>query len=304
MNFYLPSTPKVLVQGITGKEGRRAVEFMRAGGTEIVAGVTPGKGGQQVAGIPVYNSVAEAFAAHPELNLSSLYVPPRFVKSAFQELAETLVKHHRSDGFFVHLIAEGVPLQDTAFIIETAKQLQITVLGPASIGLIKPGHFKIGSIGGLANGSFRSGSVAILSKSGGLSSEAALIVKSLGFGQSLVAGLGGDVLIGSIFSDFFPYLEQDPQTRLVILIGEVGGTYEQQAAQAIESGLLTKPVIGFVSGLFTETLPQGVALGHAGALIEGRASRRQAKLDAFKRAGIYVADTLYDIGPLVNKLLK
>ncbi len=299
--MFIPKKPRVLIQGITGKEGRRALQFMKASQTPVVAGVTPGKGGQLVAGVPVYNSVAEAFSHHPNINVSSLYVPPKFLLSAFLELVQALPTS-KTSSFFVHLIAEGVPLKDTALILETARRLNLTVLGPASIGLIKPGYFKIGSIGGLDNYSFNPGSVAILSKSGGLSSEVALIIKSVGLGQSLVAGIGGDILLGASFHDFFSYLEQDSQTKLVVLVGEIGGTYEQQAAQAIKSGLLTKPVIAFVSGLFTETLPQGVALGHAGALIEGYESRREAKLKALNQAGVHLAQTLSQIGFLAVQL--
>ncbi len=301
--MFIPNKPKVLIQGITGKEGRRALTFMQASHTSVVAGVTPGKGGQSVNGVPVYNSVAEAFAHHPDINLSTLYVPPRFVLGAFKELVDTL-RQRQLSSFFVHIISEGIPLKDTALILELGRQLNITILGPSSIGLIKPGEFKIGSIGGVDNNSFAPGSIAILSKSGGLASEVALIVKSHGFGQSLVAGLGGDILIGSSFHDFFSYLEKDTQTKLVILVGEVGGTYEQQAAKAIQLGQLTKPTIAFVSGLFTETLPKGVALGHAGALIEGQQSTRQAKLNAFQEAGVHLAPTLHDIGLLVVDLLK
>ena len=301
--MFIPETPQLLIQGLTGKEGQRALQFMQAYHTSVLAGVTPGKGGQSVAGVPVYNTVAEALTHHPQINASSLYVPPRFVKTAFLELTQALTQFKLNSPFFVHLIAEGIPLHDAAFIIETARQHQLTLLGPSSIGLIKPGKFKLGSIGGLSNSSFQPGQIAVLSKSGGLSSEVSLILKSAGLGQSLVAGIGGDILIGSAFHDFFSYLEQDSQTKLVILVGEVGGTYEQQAATALKQGLLTKPVIAFVSGLFTETLPQGVALGHAGALIEGQQSTRQAKLTALQQAGAHLANSLEDILPLVQRLL-
>ena len=300
--MFIPQQPKVLIQGITGKEGQRALQFMTSAGTPVVAGVTPGKGGQTVQQVPVYNSIAEAFKYHPDINVSTLYVPPRFLKAAFVELAE-VIRQRSLDQFFVHLITENVPLHDAAFILELARQLNITVLGPSSIGMILPGQYKIGSIGGLDNSSFTPGPIAILSKSGGLSSEVSLITKFTGYGQSLVAGIGGDILIGSSFHDFFPYLEADSRTRLVILIGEIGGTYEQQAAQAIQQKVLTKPVIAFIAGLFTQTLPQGVALGHAGAFIDGPQATREAKRQAFQQVGVHLADSLEDIPRLISQLL-
>lgn len=277
-----------VVQGLTGKEGQRAAEWMKAAGTKIIAGVTPGKGGQEVDGVPIYNSVKEALASHPNINASAIYVPAKFVKSAALEAIEAKIP-------LVHVIAENVPVRDTAEILASAQRAHVRVVGPSSIGIISPGKGKIGSIGGEKNEQCLAGSVGVISKSGGMSSEICTVLTRKKIGQSTVVGIGGDVLIGSTFADLLPLFEKDPQTKAVVIIGELGGTYEEQAAEVLKKKKFTKPLIAFISGLFAETLPQGVSFGHAGAIVDSKIGTRKGKIEALKAAGAQVVNSPEEI---------
>jgi succinyl-CoA synthetase alpha subunit len=304
MPLLLSTTTQVLIQGITGKEGMRGLAFMRAGGTNVVAGVTPGKGGQEVEGVPVYNSVAEALEHHPEISATSLYVPPQFVKSAALEAIASKIP-------LIHIFAEGVPTKDTALIIETAKATPAPtwIIGPSSIGLVEPGKAKLGTIGGDSTLSFlpvtagQTG-VAILSKSGGMSNEMAALLTQQNIPQTLVIGIGGDRFVGTTFADMLPLLAADEQTVAIVIIGEIGGRYEEDLAQTITELNLTKPVIAFISGLFAETLPAGVSFGHAGAIVDATIGTRAGKIAALRAAGAIVVDSPESIAQELIKQLK
>lgn len=296
----IDNSTQVLVQGITGKEGTRVTKWMLDYDTKVVAGVTPGKGGQEVEGVPVFNTVVEAFDANPDISATTLYVPPRFVRTA----AEEFFNASPDRPTLMHIIGEGVPLHDTAWILENALARNVTVVGPASIGLIRPGIGKIGSIGGGENDSFKKGNIAVISKSGGLASEVSLMLRREGLGQSFALGTGGDMLVGTTFADALTYLENDDDTRAIVLIGEVGGTYEQLAATLISEGRATKPVIAYISGIFAESMPRGTAVGHAGAIIEGEQATRTSKIDALKSAGAIVAQSLDQVGKLVRGAIQ
>jgi succinyl-CoA synthetase alpha subunit len=284
-----------LVQGLTGKEGQKAAEWMRLAGTRVVAGVTPGKGGQAVDGAPIYNSVKEALAAHPEINATAIYVPAKFSKSAALEAIDAKIP-------LIHVIAENVPTRDTAEMIAAAKHASVRLLGPSSIGVISPGKGKIGSIGGERNEQCLHGSVGIISKSGGMSSEICTVLTRKKIGQSTVIGIGGDVLIGTTFADLLPLFEKDEQTKAVVMIGELGGTYEEQAAEVLRAKKFTKPLIAFISGLFAETLPQGVSFGHAGAIVDSKIGTRKGKITALKAAGAYVVNSPEEIAEVVLRV--
>lgn len=283
MSILIDTSTRLLIQGITGKEGVRSLEWATAYGTQVVAGVTPGKGGQEVNGVPVYNSVTEAVTAHPEINASSIYAPPQFVKSAAIEALNANVP-------LVHIIGEEVPVRDTVEILHVANEKNARVVGPSSIGIISPGKAKIGSIGGDDNQQFQPGHVAIVSKSGGMSSEIALLLKAHGYGQSTVIGIGGNQIIGTTYADVVDELEADSETEAVIIIGEVGGLYEELLAEKLEQIPNHKPYIAFISGRFAETLPQGMSFGHAGAIVDKNIGTRQGKIDQLKHAGAYIAD--------------
>ncbi|HZZ98359.1 MAG TPA: CoA-binding protein [Candidatus Saccharimonadia bacterium] len=285
-----------LVQGLTGKEGQKAADWMRKAGTHVIAGVTPGKGGQVVDGAPIYNSVKEALVKHPDINATAIYVPAKFSKSAALEAIEAGIP-------LIHIIAENVPTRDTAEIYAAANKAHVRVLGPSSIGIISPGKGKMGSIGGEQNEQCMPGSVGIISKSGGMSSEICTVLTMNKIGQSTVIGIGGDVLIGTTFADLLPLFEKDKETKAVVMIGELGGTYEEQAAAVLKAKRFTKPLIAFISGLFAETLPQGVSFGHAGAIVDSKLGTRKGKIEELTKAGAHVVKSPEEIVEVVKRVI-
>lgn len=297
MTVILNKNTKVLVQGITGGEGSKATKQMLDYGTDIICGVTPGKGGQTIENIPVYNSVEEAKQNHPEVNLAVLYVPPRFAKQAAIDAIEQNIET-------ILCITESIPILDIIEILEHAKEHNTTVIGPSSVGIINPKlKIKIGSIGGADNKQYSEGPVGIISKSGGMCSETALLLKNKGIGVSEVIGIGGDAISGTDFCDLLEKFQEDDQTKVVVIYGEIGGEYEQKVAEMVKSKRFTKPLVAFVSGAFAENLPN-VSLGHAGAIIEGKSGTRTAKIKALKKAGIKVANIHHEIVGIVNEILN
>lgn len=282
MSILIDSNTRLLIQGMTGKEGMRALEWAQAYGTVVLAGVTPGKGGQEVNGVPVYNSVAEARSAHPEINATAIYAPPRFVKAAALEALTAGIP-------LLHVIAEEVPTQDTVEMLQAAEQAGARIVGPSSIGIISPGKAKIGSIGGDDNQQFTPGSIGLVSKSGGMSSEIALLLSKNGFGQSTALGVGGNIISCTTFADLVEPFEADPETKAVVIIGEIGGAYEEKLAEKLASLPHHKPYVAFISGLFAETLPQGMSFGHAGAIVDKNIGTRQGKIQALQAAGVEIA---------------
>jgi succinyl-CoA synthetase alpha subunit len=296
MSILVNSNTRLLIQGITGKEGMRSLEWVKSYGTQVVAGVTPGKGGQVVEGVPVFNTVAEAVSAHPEINVTSIYAPPRFVLGAVMEAINSKIP-------LIHVIGEEVPVRDTAQMLQAAQKAGVRIVGPSSIGIISPGQAKIGSIGGDDNSQFSPGTVAIISKSGGMSSEISLLLTKHHYGQSTVLGIGGNVLLGTTFADLVDDLEADENTKAVIIIGEIGGAYEEMLAQKLESLPSHKPYVAFITGLFAETLPQGMSFGHAGAIVDSKVGTRKGKIEALEKAGVYVAPSPSAMMELLEKAL-
>ncbi len=294
MAILVTEKTKVLIQGITGKEGSKVALQMQNYGTKVLVGVTPGKGGQEVHGIPVYNSIAEALENHPGINTSFIAVPNFATLAAMEETIKAKIP-------LVNVLTEHVPILDTARAIALAKQAGVRIVGPSSIGIISPGIGKVGSIGGDdPRGVFRKGNVGVISKSGGMASEVSWILTQAGMGQSTVVGIGGDILEGTSFADLLEEFENDPQTEKVVIFGEIGGTYEEDAAELIKSGKFTKPVVAFVSGLFAETLPSGTKLGHAGAIIYGEKGSYKSKINSLKEAGVIIAKTPDEIPNLLK----
>jgi succinyl-CoA synthetase alpha subunit len=296
MSILVDSNTKLLIQGLTGKEGMRSFEWVRAYHTQVVAGVTPGKGGQEVEGVPIYNTVTEALAAHPEINATSVYAPPRFVHGAVMEAIAAKVP-------LIHIIGEEVPVRDTAQMLQAAEAAGVRIVGPSSIGIISPGKAKIGSIGGDDNSQFSAGNAAIISKSGGMSSEISLLLTKHGYGQSTVLGIGGNVLLGTTFADLVDDLEADSETEAVIVIGEIGGAYEEKLAEKLGSLPHHKPYVAFITGLFAETLPQGMSFGHAGAIVDSKVGTRKGKIEALEKAGVHVAPSPSAMMELLEKAL-
>lgn len=298
MAILVDKKTRVLVQGITGKEGARACEEMLSYGTKVVAGVTPGKKGQKVSGVPVYDTVREALKKHPEINTTLISVPAAAVQDAATEAMFAGIK-------LINILAEHVPTRDSAEIVRWARIKDSIVVGPASVGIISPGKGKIGSIGSSTiSRVFTKGPIGVVSKSGGMTAEIAVTLTKAKLGQSTVIGIGGDQIIGFDFVDALKLFADDPETKAVVLFGEVGGTYEEQAADFIIRTKFKKPVVAIVAGKFTKDLPQGTVLGHAGTIVARGRGGYDSKARAFAKARVPVAQTLDEVPELLSKKLR
>lgn len=296
MSILVDENTKVLVQGITGREASEKVPEMIEYGTEVVAGVTPGKAGQEVAGVPVYDTVQEALDEHPEINASLVYVPAFAAKDAAFEALE-------NDIPLLNIITERIPTKDAWKIYEKAREKGARVIGPTSVGTISPGKCKLGPIGGSSPEKvYKPGRVGIISKSGGMTTETAWVVRQKGYGVSTAAGLGGDVVAGTSFADALKLFEQDDQTEAVVMYGELGGTYEEQTSKMLKKNEFSKPLVAFVAGKFTEELPSK-KYGHAGAIIRGDRGAPSGKEKALREAGAHVVDVHHEIGAELRKVL-
>jgi succinyl-CoA synthetase alpha subunit len=283
---------KVLVQGITGREGEFHTKLMLEYGTKIVAGVTPGKGGQNVHGVPVFDSVREAVDAVGPIDVSIVFVPAPFAADAILEALDAGIKG-------VVIITEGIPVQD---MLKVARAFEIAgddrwFIGPNCPGVITPGECKVGIMPAQV---FAPGRIGVVSRSGTLTYEVVAELTRTGFGQSTCVGIGGDPIIGLNFVEILRRFNDDPQTDAVVLIGEIGGTDEEEAAAFIASEM-RKPVVAFVAG---KTAPEGKRMGHAGAIIMGRMGTAQSKIEAFQKAGVPVADLPAQIPELLKQVLS
>lgn len=305
MAILVDSNTRVVIQGITGGEGSRAAHDMIAYGTQVVAGVTPGKGGQTTPdGVPVYDTVSEALEKHPEINFSFIAVPAPFVLDAALEAVHAGIAT-------IDILTEKVPVHDVASILAYARTLSLSkgairIIGPSSVGIISPSLGKVGSVGSgdVADRVFRPGSIGVISKSGGMTAEVSRILTDAGLGQSTAVGIGGDVLIGSDFVDLALLFEADPATHAIVIFGEVGGVYEEKLADAIANGRITKPVVALIAGDFGAKLPQDTVLGHAGAIVSAGRGSAKSKIAALKKAGARVARTPEEIPTLVKQAIK
>jgi succinyl-CoA synthetase alpha subunit len=289
MSFFIDTDTRLIVQGITGREGTFHTEQMLAYGTQVVAGVTPGKGGTEVLGIPVYNTVREAQERH-DANATVLFVPPRFLYGAAYEAIMTGIP-------LIMTIAEGTPVHDMMRLHHLAKEQGVRLIGPNSFGVISPGKAKAGF---MAHRIFAEGRVGVMSRSATNCYETVYLMKRNGIGQSTVVGVGGDMIPGSTFADILPFFEADEQTDIIVLIGEIGGSEEEIAAQYIREHI-TKPVIALIAG---KNAPKDTSMGHAGAIVspngEGSA---ESKETALRTAGVHIAESTEDILRLIKKLL-
>lgn len=287
---------KILIQGITGKQGSQACGEILAYDGKVVGGVTPGKGGQQVENLPVFDTVREAIDSLGEVDVSMVYAPPLLVYDAAMEAVNAQIS-------LVHIFAENVPIFDVCRILKEASKNNVHVLGPNSVGAISPGEGKIGSIGGPnPDAVFSKGPVGVISKSGGMCSELGNLITHGGFGQSTVVGIGGDLLVGISFVETLEMFEHDDQTKVVVAFGEVGGSAELEVAKLIEEKKFTKPFIIYLAGKFAEKLPKDTALGHAGAIV-GLEATMDEKIKTLKKVGAIVAENFEDIPKLVKKVL-
>lgn len=288
MGIIINENSKVVVQGITGNEGRFHTASMLQYGTNIVAGVTPGKGGQEVENKPVYDTVAEAVASNGA-NTSIIFVPARFIRNAVVEAIEAGIKT-------VVVITEGTPQKDAIEFVAMAREKGVTIVGPNCPGLINPPHKT--KVGILPNHIFSPGSVGIASRSGTLTYEIAWHITNSGLGQSTCIGMGGDAIIGLDFIKLLEMFKKDDETKGVVLIGEIGGNAEELAAQYIAETKYPKPVVAYIAGRLA---PPGKRMGHAGAIIMGNTGTAESKIKAFNSAGVSVAEKPSDIAKLLSK---
>ena len=281
MSVLVDSSSRVLIQGMTGREGSFHTEQMRAFGTNVVAGVSPGKGGREHNGVPIYDTVADAVAA-TGANVAGVFVPPAFAADAIMESAAALVA-------LTVCITEGIPIQDMTrareFVVRTGMQL----LGANCPGIVTPSQCKVGIIPNHIN---TPGPVGIVGRSGTLTYEVIQGLSLAGMGQTTSVGIGGDPVMGLSFTDVLELFARDPETRAVVMIGEIGGSDEENAAEWITQSGFDKPVVAFISG---RTAPPGKRMGHAGAIISGNTGTAQSKVDALTAAGAVVADTIEDL---------
>ena len=290
MSIIVNKDSKVLVQGFTGSEGTFHSEQMIEYGTNIVAGVTPGKGGMTHLDIPVFNSVSEA-VNQLEINTSIIFVPPMFAADAIMEAVQSNIKT-------IVAITEGIPTSDMIKVKAYIKDKGVVLIGPNCPGIITPEEAKVGIMPGFI---FKKGRVGIVSKSGTLTYEAADQVVKSGYGISTAIGVGGDPIIGTTLLDSLKLFMDDPETDVIVLIGEIGGQLEIEAATWVKSSGNKKPVVGFIAG---ETAPKGRKMGHAGAIIGGKNDTASAKKSIMRDCGISVVDSPAEIGSNVQKILN
>lgn len=281
MSIWVDKNTRLLVQGITGREGQFHTLQCVAYGTNVVAGVTPGKGGQNVEGIPVFNTVDGA-VRETGANCAMIFVPPPFAADAILEAADAGVP-------LIVAITEGIPVLDMMRVKTYLKSLQSRLIGPNCPGIITPGQCKIGIMPGPIH---KPGPIGVVSRSGTLTYEVVHQLTLQGIGQTTCIGIGGDPVNGTNFIDCLTEFEKDPETKGVVMVGEIGGSAEEEAADFIAKNL-TKPVVGFIAGL---TAPPGRRMGHAGAIISGSSGTAQAKIEAMRKAGISVVENLGKLG--------
>ncbi|MFZ1082597.1 MAG: succinate--CoA ligase subunit alpha [Candidatus Kryptoniota bacterium] len=288
MSIFVDKSTRLVVQGITGGEGSFHAGQMIEYGTKVVAGVTPGKGGTRHLEVPVFNTVAEAVEKEGA-NTSIIFVPAAFAADAIVEAADAGVR-------LIVCITEGIPIRDMIGVYDYLKKKDVRVVGPNCPGVISPGKAKVGIMPGFIH---RQGTVGLISRSGTLTYEAVAQVTAKGFGQSTCVGIGGDPVIGTKFIDALKLFKDDDQTEAVVMIGEIGGTAEEEASDYIKNNF-GKPVIGFIAG---RTAPPGRRMGHAGAIISGGHGTADEKMAAMKKAGIIVVESPALIGEAVVKVL-
>lgn len=289
MGIIIDKNTRAIVQGITGTQGSFHTKLMLEYGTKIVAGITPGKGGTEIHGVPIYDTVEEA-QQKSSADASIIFVPAAFAADAALEALENGIKK-------VVIITEHIPIKDAVGLMAIAKQAKATIVGPNTPGIVTPGECKLGIMPAHI---FKSGGVGMVSRSGTLTYEIAAGMTRNSLGQSTCLGLGGDPITGLNFIDTLKMFASDHQTKAVVLIGEIGGNLEELAAKYIADQKYPKPVVAFIAG---RSAPSGKRMGHAGAIVTGKAGTAESKIEAFRRAGVSVAGKPNDVSDLLTKLI-
>lgn len=297
MAILIGKESRVVIQGITGREAAMVTKLMLDYGTTVTAGVTPGRGGQSVEGVPVYDTLKSACTAH-HLNTSIVYVPPAAVLDATWEAIANNIK-------LILIITENIPQLDVIKILQLAANNDVQIIGPNSVGIINPDErCKLGAIGGdNTERCFVPGQVGVISRSGGMTAECSWMVKRAGYGVSTSVSIGGDALIGAKPHTLLPLFEKDAQTKAVVLFSEPGTDFEEQVSDCLVRGEFSKPLVAYVAGKFTEQLPSGTVFGHAAAMIEGNAGRPSSKVKRLKSAGAHVAEQFDDVITILQQIL-
>jgi len=297
LTILIDGDTTVLVQGITGREGSARTRTMLDYGTKVLCGVTPGRGGTKVWDLPVYNTVKEAVDAHNELNASVTFVPGPQVKDAVFEALEAGIK-------FVVVPAERVPLHDSLQMIQLARKRNAKILGPGSLGIISAGKGLMGWIGGTAEFArevFKPGHVGVMSRSGGQTSTVAWSITQSGMGLTTALHVGSEPVLGLAFPELLPIFQDDAETHVVVMFGEIGTVAEEEAAEVIREGRFTKPLIAYIAG---RSLPAGVRFSHASAIIERGRGTAESKIKALEEVGATVVDKPEEIVTTIHKLLE
>ena len=297
MSILIDETKRVLVQGITGREGIARTKLMREYGTNVVAGVTPGKGGQEVEGVPVYDTIKEAWEQVGPIDVSVLYIPAPIVKPAALEAIDAGVK-------LLVIVPDRVPIWDVLAIADAAKEKGAHFVGPNTLGVLSPGKGVLGMIGGKASSAkawFFPGPVGVTSRSGGMTSSTAYYLAQAGIGATTLVHVGGDAVIGLPHPDVVRLFQQDPETKAIVMFGEIGGSQEERVADLIESGEVTKPVIAYIGG---KAAKSGTRFSHAGAIIEGGRGTHEGKVDRLRSVGATVVDAFGDLPAATKQVLS
>jgi len=296
MSILVDEGSRVIVQGITGREGMARTQLMKDYGTNVVAGVTPGRGGQEVCGVAVYNSVAEVWEKIGPVDVSVIFIPAALVRNAALEAIEAGVK-------LLVIVPDRVPIYDVLDIARAAREKEARFVGPNTLGLLSPGKAVLGMIGGRAQRArewFKPGVVGVSSRSGGMTSAIAYYLTQAGLGQSTIIHVGGDAIVGLSHPEVMELFERDDQTKMVAIFGEIGTTQEERVADLIESRKFTKPLVAFIGG---KAAKSGTRFSHAGAIVEGSRGSYETKVTRLRQAGACVVDSIFDIPIKIRELL-
>ncbi len=297
MSILLDKDTRVIVQGMTGREGSLRTAFMKEYGTKVIAGVTPGRGGEEVIGIPVYNTVKEAIKNHGMVDVSVTFIPGPGLKGAVLEAIDAGVK-------LIVSPVERVPVHDILEMVAVAQSEDVRLLGPGCIGIISPGKAAAGWLGGTAEWAkmlFQPGPVGVISRSGGQSGTVPWVLKVAGLGISTALHTGTEPVLGQSMSDILLLFEEDEQTKGVAVFGEIGGTLEEEAAETVASGKFTKPLVVFIAGAWA---PEGMRFSHASSIVERGKGSAQSKIAALNAAGAHVVDSPEEIAPTIKDLIN